>query len=344
MEIKICHECQKELKEDFVTSDDDWFFCHSCFDEINPSKQISESKPKIEILKSSIPKTLSEDREKQIASINQFVKNRIYFLVGLLSIVITIIVTLVVILLIKQPQRTINSIGMKLVYIPPGKFMMGSPLTEENRNSDEGPQHLVRINNGLWMGMYEVTQKQYLAVMKSNPSQSKGENRPVEWVSWNNAVEFCRRLSQIEGKTYRLPTEAEWEYACRAGTTTPFHFGQTINKEQVCYDNFGTLYGKKLLVWAEATKNVGTFRPNAFGLYDMHGNVEEWCQDWYDKDYYSISPEINPLGPNTGQFHVIRGGCWVAIKEMCRSAYRVSAESKRPLGTCGFRVVCPDSQ
>ena len=192
-----------------------------------------------------------------------------------------------------------NSIGMKLVYISPREFMMGSrdSAVEVARKgtrskpeyfTDEHPQHRVKITNGFFMGSAEVTQAQYMAIMGTNPSHFKGEGNPVESVSWNDAVEFCKRLSEKEGKKYRLPTEAEWEYACRAGTTTPFHTGETISTSQAHYDGHYVYGNGAKGVYRERTMSVGSFSPNAFGLYDMHGNVWEWCQDWYGKPGFPI--------------------------------------------------------
>ncbi len=207
-----------------------------------------------------------------------------------------------------------NTINMKLAYIPAGEFVMGSPSNEANRNSDEGPQHRVKISREFYMGICEVTQAQYKAVIGSNPSNFKGDNLPVEGVSWNDAVDFCKKLSQKEGKTYRLPTEAEWEYACRAGSTTRFYFGDS--------DSMLGDYGWYVENFGGQTHPVGQKKPNAFGLYDMQGNVDEWCSDWYLKNYYSQSPEVDPQGPSSGEDRVLRGGSWFGDTEFCRSACR----------------------
>ena len=247
----------------------------------------------------------------------------------------------------KQPkvgEVMTNSIGMKLVYIPAGEFMMGSPSSESQRENNEGPQHSVRISRGFYMGIYEVTQAQYKAVMSNNPSNFKGNNLPVEQVSWNDVTEFCRKLSQKENKTYRLPTEAQWEYACRAGTSTPFYFGETISTDQANYDG-NYIYGNgRKGTYRQKTTTVGSFGPNAFGLYDMHGNIWEWCQDWYDKNYYNNSSGVDPEGPNTGSARVLRGGSWSYSPGDCRSAIRGRSTPVNRYVNNGFRVVVLDFQ
>jgi formylglycine-generating enzyme required for sulfatase activity len=193
-----------------------------------------------------------------------------------------------------------KGVTMKLVLIGPGKFMMGSPDSEQGRGSKEGPQHEVVISKPFYMGVTEVTQAQYEAVMGTNPSQFKGPTNPVENVSWSEAVEFCRKLSEKTGKTFRLPTEAEWEYACRAGTKTRFSFGDSdsVLGDYVWYkSNSG---GK--------THPVGQKKPNAWGLYDMHGNVWEWCADWLGP--YSSKASVDPQGADPGGARVLRGGAW----------------------------------
>ena len=213
-----------------------------------------------------------------------------------------------------------NGITLDMVAIPGGSFVMGSPSTEAGRRNDEGPQRTVNISP-FFMGKYEVTQEQWEAVMGNNPSLRKGAKRPVESVNWNEAVEFCRKLSQKTGKTYRLPSEAEWEYACRAGTTTPFHFGETITPDLVNYDGrypYGS--APKGLYRYEQT-DVGSFPPNAFGLYDMHGNVYEWCSDkWHDN--YSGAPTDGSSWETGDGYRVMRGGDWNDNAVDCRGAVR----------------------
>ncbi len=241
------------------------------------------------------------------------------------------------------PKEITNTIGMKLKLIPAGEFLMGSPESEESRNSDE-KQHRVRITKPFYLGVYEVTQSEYEKVMGENPSDSKGATRPVEMVSWNDAVEFCKKLSAKEGRTYRLPTEAEWEYACRAGTTTPFNFGSVLNGKQANCDGdhpYGTeTKGPDL----GKTTTAGSYAPNTWGLYDMHGNVCEWCGDRYDSDYYEKSPTDDPTGPATGSCRVHRGGSWNYRPRLCRSAFRSRLTPDFRSHYLGFRVALVPSE
>ena len=221
---------------------------------------------------------------------------------------------------------TTNSIGMKLVYIPAGEFMMGG-----TKKTSEKPVHNVCISKGFFMGVYEVTQAQYREIMGTNPSYFKGDNNPVEKVSWNDATEFCRKLSEKDSRVYTLPTEVQWEYACRAGSTTVFSFG---NSES----SFGD-YAWYLSNSGYKTHPVGQKKPNEFGLYDMHGNVWEWCRDWYGDDYYSNSSGIDPQGPDTGTARVLRGGSWSNDPKGCRSAFRLRITPVNSGDHLGFRVV-----
>jgi formylglycine-generating enzyme required for sulfatase activity len=234
-----------------------------------------------------------------------------------------------------------GGVSLELVLIPAGEFVMGSPESEEKRDLDEGPQHRVRISTsapGFYLGKYEVTQAQWLAVMGENPAHFKGDDLPVERVSWFDCQEFCRRLSRRVGRAIRLPTEAEWEYACRAGTTTPFYFGDTISSEQANYDGSYTYGSAPAGVYRKRTMPVGSFPANAWGLHDMHGNVWEWCADWYGADYYAQSPTADPLGPASGQGRVLRGGSWVYLPQCCRSADRVTIAPPDRNNYSGFRV------
>ncbi len=236
------------------------------------------------------------------------------------------------------PQRTTPLPGGTAItfsFIPPGVFLMGSPFGEEERDDDES-QHRVTLTQGFFLGVTPVTQAQWRAVMGSDPSYFKGANRPVENTSWEDGQEFCQRLSQQDGKPYRLPTEAEWEYACRSGTTTPFSFGETISTDQVNYNGkypYGT--GRKGAYRKETTA-AGSFPTNAWGLFDMHGNVWEWCQDWFGP--YPESDVIDPQGQNSGDSRVLRGGSWGSYATQCRAAIRsVNAPGYR-YNYIGFRV------
>ncbi|HEV3258195.1 MAG TPA: SUMF1/EgtB/PvdO family nonheme iron enzyme, partial [Gemmataceae bacterium] len=237
----------------------------------------------------------------------------------------------------RQPGDIItNSLGMKLAWIPPGAFMMGSPPDEVRRNADE-TQHKVTLTKGFYLGVYQVNQEQWQALMGNNPSHFKEEkDLPVEMVAWADCQEFLKRLSEKEGQEYRLPTEAEWEYACRAGTTTPYYFGETISTDQANYD--GTfVYGKgKQGVYRQKTTPGGSFPPSAWGLGDMHGNVWEWCADWYGA--YPTGEVVDPQGPPSGEFHVLRGGSYFDVPADVRSASRLGHAPSLPYGTVGFRV------
>jgi formylglycine-generating enzyme required for sulfatase activity len=204
-----------------------------------------------------------------------------------------------------------------------------------NDQDNEKPIHTVTITKGYFMGIYEVTQEQYQKVMGTNPSAFKGSNLPVENVSWNDAVEFCKEVSEKEGKTYRLPTEAEWEYACRAGTTTKFSFGNS--ESQLGY------YAWYKQNSGDKTHPVGEKKPNAWGLYDMQGNVWEWCLDWYAKNWYSKGPAENPLNERYGDKwgRVLRGGGWDASPAyFCSVSLRLNyCYPSVRIENVGFRVV-----
>jgi serine/threonine protein kinase len=233
-----------------------------------------------------------------------------------------------------------NGVTLEMVQIPEGTFKMGSPEGEEGRKKDESPQHQVTVP-GFFMGRYEVTQAQYQAIMGTNPAHFKGEKLPVETVSWNDAVEFCQKLSQKTGRTYRLPSEAEWEYACRSGTTTPFYFGETITPDLVNYDGTSTYASAPKGKNREETTPVGSFLPNAFGLYDMHGNVYEWCQDDYH-DNYNGAPTDGRAWVSDNVFKRLRGGSWRFDPKFCRSASRSPfdrVERDNVGNSVGFRVV-----
>jgi formylglycine-generating enzyme required for sulfatase activity len=214
---------------------------------------------------------------------------------------------------------------MKLKLIEAGEFMMGSEKGKEN----EKPVHKVKITRPFYIGVYEVTQAQYEKVMEENPSYFKGPNRPVERVKWDDAVLFCMKLSEKEGVKYGLPTEAEWEYACRAGTTTEFYWGDEMDERYAW--NHRNPEGR--------THDIGKKKPNAWGLYDMSGNAWEWCSDWYGGDYYEDSPKEDPRGPRSGIYRVNRGGIGGYSPILARCAYRGLQAPGSACNIDGFRVV-----
>jgi formylglycine-generating enzyme required for sulfatase activity/outer membrane protein assembly factor BamB len=255
------------------------------------------------------------------------------------------------------PRALTNSVGMKLALVPAGEFLMGSPDDDPAARSDEKPRHRVRITRPFYIGTCEVTQAQYEKVMGSNPSffsaTGPGKDKvagldtahfPVEQVRWPDAVELCRRLSELPqeksaNRAYRLPTEAEWEYACRAGTTTAFHHGDSLSSKQANFNGLFPFGGAAKGPFLARTARAGSYAPNALGLYDMHGNVWEWCSDWYGKDYYKESPRDDPAGPATGSVRVIRGGEWYGDARDCRSAFRYADLPTGTFYVLGFRVV-----
>jgi formylglycine-generating enzyme required for sulfatase activity len=243
-----------------------------------------------------------------------------------------------------------NGIILEMVAIPGGTFLMGSPETEEGYSTDESPQHWVTVQS-FFMGKYPVTQAQWQAVanlpqvnreLNPDPSYFKGANRPVEQVSWYECVEYVERLSQYTGRDYRLPSEAEWEYACRAETTTPFHFGEIIITDLANYDGKTTddagVNGKSF----KKTTPVGSFQvANAFGLYDMHGNVWEWCADYWHSKYYNAPSDGKAwLSDNEKKFRLLRGGSWSHYRWYCRCANRFWSPPAPKNNGIGFRVVC----
>jgi formylglycine-generating enzyme required for sulfatase activity len=232
-----------------------------------------------------------------------------------------------------------GKVKLDLIWIEPGTFVMGTPKDESGRNNDE-TQHQVTLSKGYWLGKYEVIQPQWKAVMGSDPSHWQGEDLPVEQVSWYEAMKFCEKLTMIEkaagrlpeGYVYTLPTEAQWEYACRAGTTGAYNVdGATLNE----------------LGWhgdesQDKTHAVGQKKPNACGLYDMHGNVWEWCLDWYGD--YPEDPVTDPVGKTSGSGRVDRGGSWGHYAGLCRSGDRNDAGPGMKAGHVGFRLALAPAQ
>jgi formylglycine-generating enzyme required for sulfatase activity len=271
-----------------------------------------------------------------------------------------------------------NSIGMTLVLIKPGEFVMGSPETDKDARDDEKPQHRVRITRPFYLGVTEVTRGQFRVFVDEtgyktqaerdgkgtgwneanarleqnshyswrNTGFQQTEKHPVVNVSWNDAVAFTEWMSQKDGQTYRLPTEAEWEIACRAGTTTRYSCGDDPEGLAEVGNVADALAKKKFPDWPTVsaadgflyTAPVGRYRPNAWGLYDMHGNVLEWCSDWYAADYYQNSPTEDPVGPRQGASRVIRGGCFFYYPQNCRSAFRGGYSPSDRHYLIGFRL------
>ena len=234
-----------------------------------------------------------------------------------------------------------NSIGMQFVSLPGGTFTMGSN-SGDPRDADETP-HDVTLTQPFYMGVHEVTQTQYEQVMGSNPSKFKGRSNPVEKVSWDDAVSFCQKLSslrdeQAAGRVYRLPTEAEWEYACRAGTATEYSFGDDASALST-YGWFDANLSSSMK--GMSSHPVGEKRANGWGLYDMHGNVWEWCSDWFGK--YPNGSVTDPIGPASGSSRVLRGGGWNRNASHCRSARRRDFTPDSRYIFLGFRVVMSPS-
>jgi formylglycine-generating enzyme required for sulfatase activity len=276
----------------------------------------------------------------------------------------------------KDTAPITNSVGMKLVLVPAGKFTMGSPKRERERYDED--QHEVEITKAFYLGACEVTQRQFKKVMGYNPSHfshdgtgqpgrrylevrkpagGKGklpagavtDDYPVENVSHDEAVAFCKKLSALPaekkaGRAYRLPTEAEWEYACRGATSSeePFHFARPTGKlssEQANFDGHWPYGGAARGEYLGRPCKVGSYKPNKLGLYDMHGNVYEWCSDWSGKDYYSRSPRKDPQGPAKGSDRIIRGGGYDCSGSMCRAAARLAYVPHGAVTSVGIRVV-----
>lgn len=222
--------------------------------------------------------------------------------------------------------ETAKGINLKMIYVEGGTFAMGSNSGE----SDEKPVHNVTLDS-YYIGETEITQAQWRAVMGSNPSRYTGDNRPVEWVSWNDAQEFCEKLSELTGKRYVLPTEAQWEYAARGGNqSNDYIYSGSNNIDEVA--KYGSNGG--------GHSNVKRKKPNELGIYDMSGNVYEWCSDWYSSSSYSSSSQTNPQGPSSGSARVLRGGSWYDNASYCRVAFRNYNSPSYTINFYGFRVVC----
>jgi len=257
----------------------------------------------------------------------------------------------------RKPRIAItNSIGMRLVEIPAGEFLMGSSTDDKHANADEQPQHRVKISKPFYLGVFEVSQQQYQMIMGENPSQfsATGGSRnrvtgidtsrfPVEHVRWTEAVEFCDKLSRLPaersaGRVYRLPSEAEWEFACRAGTTSSYHFGRALSSTQANFNGKLPSPGGQPGPFLGRPTTVGSYQANAWGLYDMHGNVWEWCSDWYRSDYYQRAPAEDPPGAPSSPDRSVRGGSWADDGLNCRAAYRFNVLPVYRYQTRGFRV------
>ena len=270
------------------------------------------------------------------------------------------IFALLSVLLLVMPNifaQTLDSTPSGFVWIKGGTFTMGSPANEQARNSDE-VQHRVTVS-GFYMGIQEVTQREYEAVMGANPSNFKGPNLPVENLSWFDAVEYCNKRSQREGLTpaytisgsgnsrtvtwnrsangYRLPTEAEWEYACRAGTTTAFETGNSITVNKANFNGAMPYNANETGEFRRTTTNVGSLPANSWGLFDMHGNVWEWCWDLYGQ--YASGAQTDPNGASTGDYRVMRGGSWNSAARLIRAASRKNYPAYSQLSDLGFRLV-----
>jgi formylglycine-generating enzyme required for sulfatase activity len=238
----------------------------------------------------------------------------------------------------KSPPKDLTvdlgkGVKVEMVLLPAGEFMMGSLDSDKSADKDEKPQHRVRITKPFYLGKYLVTQEQWEAVMDNNPSLIKGPKNPVENVSWDDCQRFLEKLNTkiaMQLGKFVLPTEAQWEYACRAGSTTRYCFGDEVSSLGK-YAWYGANSGN-------TTNPVGEKKPNEWGVYDMHGNVWEWCQDWYDGHYYANTPMDDPAGPATGSQHVFRGGCWGDDDTSCRSADRYAYGPGGRGCYLGFRV------
>lgn len=234
-----------------------------------------------------------------------------------------------------DPNINLGGLEFSFVEIPEGCFMMGSSENEYDRHTDE-LQHNVMLD-GFYLGKYEITQAQWKYVMGNNPSYFKGDYLPVENVTWVEVQNFISRLNKLTGKEYRLPTEAEWEYACRAGTKAPFYTGKNLLTADANYNGEHPYKDFAKGEYKGKTVKVGSYEPNPWGLYDMYGNVWEWCSDWYVRNY-DVNDNVNPQGPKTGTKRVFRGGSWISRGRYCRSANRFYENSCYRYYNLGFRL------
>ena len=225
---------------------------------------------------------------------------------------------------------------MEMIWCEPGEFVMGSPEGEEGRRDEERPRR-VKLTKGFWLGKNPVTQQQWQGVMGNNPARFKGGDRPVECVSWLDCMEFIRRVNVGMGYGVRLPTEADWEYACRAGTETPFSWGSTLNGDRANCDGRHPYGTARQGAYVEGTTPVGQYGANPWGFFDMHGNVWEWCSDWYG----SKCGKVDPAGPASGTARIRRGGSWFNGAADCRSAFCDYSDPSDKSNRTGFRLCCP---
>jgi len=259
-----------------------------------------------------------------------------------------------------QPfQRRVNSLGMEFRLVPAATFRQGSPAAETHRIDDEGPRHVVRLTRPYWVGLYQVTQQAYVELMGDNPSHYHPDNQggwchPVDTLTYDQALAFCQALSDLPaekaaGRRYRLPTEAEWEFAGRGGLPhAPFAYGHSLGSHQANFDGNSPAGSARRGPYVGHPVTVGSYPPNGFGLYDVHGNVWEWCSDWYDGGYYRRFDDgavaVDPAGPSGGDRHVVRGGSWFSNGSYCRVACRGSGAGVDHLHNGGFRLVMESAQ
>lgn len=232
-----------------------------------------------------------------------------------------------------------DNVHLECVLIKSGEFIMGAQETESTES--ESPVHKVLISKDFYIGRYHITQEQYLKIMGNNPSEFPGNSTlPVDSVSYFDAKKFCELISKSTGRQFSLPSEAQWEYACRAGTSSPFNFGSILNGDNANCKGSDLPYGTEHKgVFLAKTSPVGSYKANAWGLYDMHGNLFHWCNDWYDEKYYINSPKIDPQGPLKGEFRCVRGGAWDYYAKYCRSGFRGRLLPSKKYNNVGFRVV-----